>query len=145
MAVNGRNKGASAERELALLLMGWGLEIGARLDIKRNLEQVRGGGYDLDGVPGLAIECKRVEALDLKNWWAQACRQATGGRIPFLGYRTNRQPWRFMVRAPVTFLSPTGAAAGAAWLDVGMDSTQGKIWFQGYLYHMGVAKLGDQE
>lgn len=148
--VNSRNKGASGERELADLLRSWGGEVGVQLDLKRNLEQVRGGGHDLDGVPGLAIECKRVEQLAVATWWKQAVRQAqTIGGIPLLCYRQNRKPWRFMVRAPVTFLDSTGAAASTRWLDLDMDQEQGRLWYQGYLLARGLgatgAALGGQE
>lgn len=139
MALNARNKGSSGERELASLLMGWALEMGQDLAIQRNLDQWRAGGYDLDGVPGLAIEVKRVEALAPQVWWKQAVRQAEAkGMVPFLAYRQNRKPWRFMVRAPVTFLDTTGAAAGALWLDMALELEQAKIWFQSYLHYKGL-------
>ena len=141
--VNARNKGASGERELADLLMGWGLEIGVRLDIKRNLQQSRAGGHDLDGVPGLAIECKRVEAQAVAVWWKQAVRQAqTIKATPFLCYRANRRPWRFMVRAPVSFLDPQGVAVASQWVDMDLDQAQGRLWFHGYLRGMGLAGSG---
>ena len=134
--VNARNKGASGERELAMLLMGWGLEIGVKLDLERNLEQWRSGGHDLIGVPGLAIEVKRVEVLAVASWWQQAVRQAERVKaVPMLAYRGNRKPWRFMVRAPVSFLDPTGAAVSSAWLDVDMDVVQAAIWYKGYLWN----------
>ena len=99
--VNGRTKGASAERELADLLTGWAAQVGVSLELKRNLEQVRGGGHDLVGLEayGMAVEVKRVEQLALGAWWAQAVRQADAiGCIPVLAWRQNRKPWAFRIR-----------------------------------------------
>ena len=72
-----KNKGSEGERELARLLVGWaGPQRG--LDLKRNLEQTRGGGHDLVGLEayGMAVECKRVEQKNINSWWSQAVRQA---------------------------------------------------------------------
>lgn len=102
--VNGRAKGASAERELADLLTRWAAEVGVTLDLKRNLEQVRGGGHDLVGLEdyGMAVEVKRVEQLSLNAWWQQATRQAEAvGCLPVLAWRQNRKPWTFRIRAYV--------------------------------------------
>ena len=138
--VNARNKGQEGERELARLLGGWAAEMGCQLELSRNLVQTREGGYDLNGVPGLAIEVKRVEAPDLNSWWRQAVKQAGAELVPFLAYRPNRKPWRFKVRAPVTMLDQTGAAAGAAMLDIELDEAGGRAWFQHYLFYKGLAK-----
>jgi Holliday junction resolvase len=91
-----RNKGAAAEREVALLLHQ------ALQDViekpTRNLEQTRGGGHDLNGLPGVALEVKRVEKLALAKWWRQTVEQASRvNAVPVLAYRQNRQPWTFAV------------------------------------------------
>lgn len=94
MGMRSKRKGASGERELARLL---GDLLG--LELTRNLEQTRAGGHDLLGVPGWAIECKRVEAASIGSWWAQAVEQAERqGLRPVLAHRGNRQPWRFVMR-----------------------------------------------
>lgn len=121
----GRAKGASAERELATLLIDWAGEQGMALEVKRNLEQVRGGGHDLVGLEryGMAVEVKRVEVLALANWWEQAVRQAkqAGDLIPVLAWRQNRKPWRFRIRAWV-YPCPNP-------LDIDLDLGQFKLWF----------------
>ena len=86
-----RNKGAQAERELFALLTD-----GLGLNITRNLVQTRAGGADTIDIPGVALEVKRHEVLQIGSWWEQTLAQA-GDRIPLLAYRQSRQPWRFVI------------------------------------------------
>ena len=125
MTINGRAKGASAERELAELLTAWAVEVGVVLDLKRNLEQVRGGGHDLVGLEpyGMAVEVKRVEQLSIPAWWRQACQQAEAvGCTPVLAWRQNRKPWSFRIRA---WLYPCSAQ-----LDADLEASHFKNWYQ---------------
>ena len=95
MAVNGRNKGAAFERQIAN-------EIKAVTgkECKRLIEQYRQGNLpgDLEGeaVAGYAIECKRyarVQPALLAKWRAQALRQGLdSGKEPVLVYKADRQP-----------------------------------------------------
>ena len=86
-------KGKSAERELAKLLG----EVG-RLQLSRNLGQSRDGGHDLTGIPGVALEVKRCERLNIPAWWLQAVEQAkSAGLVPVLAYRQSRKPWHFVI------------------------------------------------
>jgi Holliday junction resolvase len=92
MGKSQRTKGAAAERELAKLLS-------ERLscDVKRNLNQVRDAGHDLDGLP-FALEVKRQEVLRIRDWWTQAVEQGKlCDKPPVLAYRKSRHPWRFVV------------------------------------------------
>lgn len=101
MGASQRNKGANAEREL-IRLLAERLDIA---DLRRNLEQTRNGGFDVLGLPGIALEVKRQETLALPAWWRQTVSQALrDGGIPVLAYRQNRRPWRFCL--PATFLVP---------------------------------------
>lgn len=94
MAVNGRNKGAAFERQVAN-------EIKAVTgkECKRLIEQYRQGNLpgDLEGeaVEGYAIECKRytkVQPALLAKWRAQALRQGLdSGKTPVLVYKADRQ------------------------------------------------------
>ena len=61
-----RNKGAQAERELFALLTD-----GLGLNITRNLVQTRAGGADTIDIPGVALEVKRHEVLQIGSWWEQ--------------------------------------------------------------------------
>lgn len=50
---------------------------------------------DITGIPGLHIECKRHERLEISRWYAQAQQDAQrmqDGR-PAVIYRQNRRPW----------------------------------------------------
>lgn len=125
-------KGASGERELASLLVGWAMSAGVQLDLKRNLEQTRGGGHDLTGLEpyGLAVEVKRVETLAIPSWWRQAVRQAEAvDCAPVLAYRQNRKGWTFMVRA---YVWPCNDR-----LDITMTADQFRAWF---LSHLGASR-----
>jgi Holliday junction resolvase len=107
MSAASRTKGASAERELAALLLD---ELGIRLH--RRLEQCQRGGCGLavhpdeagpvaDRLRRLAIEVKRHREATpglIDRWWRQAVTQAEAdGKVPVLAYRADRCPWRVVV------------------------------------------------
>lgn len=92
-AVNGRNKGAAFERQIANEI-----KAATGLECKRLIEQYRKGGLpgDLEGpaVEGYAVECKRyskVQPALLAKWRAQALAQAAGPHEPVLIYKADRQ------------------------------------------------------
>lgn len=97
MGAKSRTKGAAAERELAHLLAD---HLGVAL--KRKLEQTRDGGYDLEGLPGIALECKRYAkagSSEKRTWWLQTIKQARASKsIPVLAYRLDRAEWTFVVQ-----------------------------------------------
>lgn len=108
--MNARRKGHDGERELARLLRH---HLGT--DVRRNLEQTRSGGHDLE-VAGFALEVKRaatVTEAKVRTWWRQALAQAERARLtPALAYRADRQPWA--VRVPLARLgidAPDGLTA----------------------------------
>ena len=115
MGSHSRNKGASAERELARLIYG---ELGVHM--QRRVAQCRDGGCDLEPHPDeagpiaealrrLAIEVKRHSTASphlIERWWQQAVEQAKATyRIPVLAYRADRLSWRFVV--PLTEINPS--------------------------------------
>lgn len=53
---------------------------------------------DLMGVPGVSIEVKRTETLDLWAGVGQAERDAPAGSIPALHFRRSGEPWRVVIR-----------------------------------------------
>lgn len=87
--MNSRNKGAAGERELAKVLKGYGYDC-------RRGQQYCGANGDADvvGLPGLHIECKRVERLNLDDAMAQAKADAKREEIPVLMHRKNNGKWR---------------------------------------------------
>lgn len=89
-----QRKGAAGERELAGKLREYGF------DIRRGGSLSFGEVPDLVGLPGVHIECKRVERLNVPEAMQQAItdseRFADG--IPALFHRRNRQPWMVTLR-----------------------------------------------
>lgn len=86
--MNSKRKGSRGENELANILKEYGY------DAKR-MQQFAGGvdSPDVSGLPGIHIECKRVENLNIHKAYAQAERDADGQAIPAVFHRRNREPW----------------------------------------------------
>lgn len=61
--------------------------------LKRNLAQTQQGGFDLEGLPWIAIEIKHHKTVALPSWWRQCCEQAGTDELggPIVG-RTVREP-----------------------------------------------------
>lgn len=94
MTINSRNKGKVGELELAAVLKEHGFEA-------RRGQQYSGGDTSQDlihDIPGVHIECKRVEAGNLYTWLAQAIRDAAAGKMPVVMHRRNRQEWVAVMR-----------------------------------------------
>lgn len=91
--MNSKRKGCVGERELAAVLQGFGY------DTHRG-QQFKGGADspDVYGLPGIHIECKRVEKLNLENAMDQAIRDCEGKSIPTVFHRKNRKPWLVTLR-----------------------------------------------
>ena len=85
--MNSNLKGKTGERELANELRKNGYDC-------RRGQQYKGGADspDVVGLPGVHIECKRVEKLNLEAAYEQAVRDA-GEDIPAVFHRKNRKPW----------------------------------------------------
>lgn len=85
--VNSKRKGASGERELAKVLRDHGYET-------RRGQQYSGANGDADvvGLPGIYIECKRVERLNLYDAIAQA-KADSKGDMPAVMHRKNNCKW----------------------------------------------------
>jgi len=88
MSRGAAKKGAAGERELVTVLQGYGFDT------------ERGGvSYgtvpDLSGLPGIHVECKRQEKLNITEAMQQAVRDAErfGDGLPAVFHRRNRQPW----------------------------------------------------
>jgi hypothetical protein len=56
------------------------------------------GDADVVGIPGVHIECKRVERLNITEAMQQAQRDARTGEIAAVFHRRNRQPWLVTVQ-----------------------------------------------
>lgn len=85
---NSRQKGARGERELAAVLREHGFEC-------RRGQQYSGANGDADvvGLPGVHIECKRVESLNIHKALDQAKSDARENELPAVFHRKNGKPW----------------------------------------------------
>ena len=88
MPINSRQKGALGERELAKKLAGYGYKT-------RRGQQYSGANGDADvvGLPGIHIECKRVEKLNLYDAMSQSKRDAKNEEKPVVMHRKNHCEW----------------------------------------------------
>ena len=86
--MNSRNKGKVGERELANKLRTFGYEA-------RRGQQYCGisGDADVIGLPGIHIECKRVEKLNIDNAMEQSVNDAKYGEMPAVFHRKNGKQW----------------------------------------------------
>lgn len=79
-----RNKGKAGEREVASFLRDYGYDA-------RRGQQYAGihGDADVIGLPGIHIEVKRTERLDLYGALDQSRRDAKEGELPTVWHRKN--------------------------------------------------------
>lgn len=86
--MNSKQKGNRGERELAALLRDYGYTA-------RRGQQYCGtsGEADVIGLPGIHIEVKRVEKLNIHEAMRQSIRDARQGELPVVMHRRNRTPW----------------------------------------------------
>ena len=91
--VNGKRKGKDAENELARICREHGF------DVHRSQQYCgkTGEAADLIGLPGVHIECKRVEQLNIDKAMEQAindAEKAGKGDMPAVFHRKNGKPWK---------------------------------------------------
>ena len=86
--VNSRWKGAEGERELSHKLEAFGY------DCRRGQQFCgKNGDADVVGLPGIHIECKRVEQLRLYDALKQAKSDARKDELPVVMHRRNKSSW----------------------------------------------------
>ena len=94
MGGRSQRKGAAGERELAAILQehGYSCTRGGSLSF--------GEVPDLTGLPGIHVECKRVERLNVQEAMDQAIRDSERMQdgMPTLFHRRNRKPWLVTMR-----------------------------------------------
>jgi len=93
--MNSKLKGGRGEREFAPLARSHGYG-----DAQRG-QQFKGGidTPDVRGLPGIHVEVKRVERLNVNEAIAQAVRDADGQAVPIVAHRRDREPWLITMRA----------------------------------------------
>ena len=89
MAINSKKKGAKGEREFAAFCREQGY------DCRRTSQYCgqTGDASDVVGLPGLHIEVKRVERLNIEDAMSQARRDAKPDEIPIVAHRRNNCRW----------------------------------------------------
>lgn len=110
MGINIRQKGATAEQDIALELnaiicgvhMELGIPVPTKPIVQRNQMQSAVGGKDLVGTFGLAIEVKRQESLSIGSWWEQCTKSAKDlNEVPVLLFRQSKQKWRCIMNVQI--------------------------------------------
>jgi len=86
--MNSRDKGKRGELELTKILKGYGYDC-------RRGQQYCGSNGDADviGLPGIHIECKRVEKLNIDNAIEQSFKDTKEGELPTVFHRKNHKKW----------------------------------------------------
>lgn len=92
MSIDSRQKGKRGELEIVHKLSEYGYDC-------RRGQQYCGSNGDADvvGVPGLHIEIKRVERLNVENALKQAESDCKAG-IPIVMHRANGEKWKVTIR-----------------------------------------------
>lgn len=94
--MNSKQKGARGEREFASFCREQGY------DVRRTAQYCgnTGDAADVVGLPGIHVEVKRVERLDLDKAMSQAIHDAQKkGAIPVVAHRKNHGEWRITLNA----------------------------------------------
>ena len=86
--MNSRQKGKRGELEAAKVLKEYGYDA-------RRGQQFSGANGDADvvGLPGIHLEVKRVEKLNISEAMQQSIRDAREGELPVVMHRKNRETW----------------------------------------------------
>lgn len=94
MGGRSQRKGASGELELCKIFQEHGF------DCSRGGSLSFGEVPDLSGLPGIHVECKRVERLNVQEAMDQAIRDSERMQdgVPALFHRRNRKPWLVTMR-----------------------------------------------
>lgn len=88
-----RDKGKRGERELAKKLREYGY------DCRRGVQYCGiNGDADVIGLPGIHIECKRVERLNFYEAMIQAAHDARTDELPTVMSRRDNSPWLVTMR-----------------------------------------------
>ena len=95
--INSKKKGAAGEREFANYCKQFGFDVrrtaqynGKELDSKA----------DVIGIPGIHIEVKRVEQLNIHKAMEQAVRDSEGSNeVPIVAHRKNGTKWLITMKA----------------------------------------------
>lgn len=91
--MNSKRKGNRAETEVANILKEHGYT--SHRGIQYNPDRFEA---DVEGLPGIHIEVKRVEQLNIYKAMEQSIRDAKDGEMPVVIHRRNRDYWKVTMR-----------------------------------------------
>lgn len=97
MGASSTRKGARAERELAGEFRDNGFPLARRTAMMQAQEAAPEA--DVFVAPGLVVEGKRQERLEIPMWLRQLQAHTPAGDIGVLCFRRSRQPWRAVLTA----------------------------------------------
>lgn len=97
--INSRAKGAVGEREFARLCRDEGYS-----KVRRGQQYCGIEGSDVVGLPGVHIEVKRVQALNIEKAMGQSRRDAIGEVFPIVAHRKNDCKWLITMDAHDWFM-----------------------------------------
>ncbi len=94
MGKTSQRKGRAGELELSRILNGYGFKAEPGKAVSYGTEP------DVVNLPGIHVECKRVERLNVPEAMQQSIRDAERFKdgIPALFHRRNRSPWLVTMR-----------------------------------------------
>lgn len=92
--MNSKRKGKNGELEFSRLCREQGY------DCRRTAQYCgnTGEAADVTGLPGIHVEVKRVERMNVSEAMGQAIRDARPGEIPVVAHRRDRHPWLVTMR-----------------------------------------------
>lgn len=93
-----RNKGSRGELEVAKIIndrLGLELHRTPNSGAFKWHDNLKG---DVQGWPGMHLEVKRAERLQIPKWLEQTEDDCPDGSVPLLVFRQSHQPWRVVMR-----------------------------------------------
>ena len=91
--INSKRKGSNGEREIAKILRQYGY------NAHRSVQYSGANGdADVVGVPGVHIEVKRVQQLNIEKAMQQAEADKKPGEMPVVFHRKNGEEWKATMR-----------------------------------------------
>lgn len=93
MAINSRRKGKVGELELSNKLQEFGFNASRSQQFCG-----KNGDADVVGIPGVHIECKRVQQLNIHDAMRQSVRDARPTELPIVAHRKNYEHWLVTMR-----------------------------------------------
>jgi len=95
---NSRAKGARGEREFSRLCRDQGYS-----EVRRGQQFSGLEGEDVVGLPGIHVEVKRVQALNIANAMDQSQRDSREDQLSIVAHRKNNCPWMITMPADEWF------------------------------------------